>query len=628
MSVLPSICWQPSLGAWPKGHAIHFGVWAPQKKTVEVLLEKPGQSSQLHPLEKTPEGLFVGEIPSAQVGDLYRYRLDGGPAYPDPASRFQPQGVHGPSQIIDPAAFSWSDASWRGIPLEDLVIYELHVGTFTPAGTFDGVTERLAHLVELGITAIELMPLADFPGERNWGYDGVALYAPARCYGSSESLRRLVDTAHRLGLAVLIDVVYNHLGPDGNYLGCYSPYYVSERHKTGWGGALNFDGDQSGPVRDFFIQNALHWIHAYHFDGLRLDATHAIYDESSRPFLAELVARVHASTPDRIVHVMAEDNRNLVSLLKPFTEGGMGLTAVWSDDFHHQLRRFLAGDKEGYFADFTDDLSNIVTTLTQGWFYQGQYAPFFKGPRGTRTEETPLERFVFFIQNHDQTGNRAWGERLHHQITPAAYRAASALLLCAPETPLLFMGQEWAASTPFLYFTDHEEKLGQAVSQGRKAEFESFSTFKASKEIPDPQNLDTFLKSRLIWSEKMDEPHESVWLFYQALLKWRREELKPNPKTEEFAVTTLGPAALLLKRFSRTGQLLLILLQMKGAGAVDLTGHPYLDSKRFQEWDWVLSSEEASFCTDPMPPIIHLAGPAPVVEFARPGVVILREHTK
>jgi maltooligosyltrehalose trehalohydrolase len=623
------MAWQTTLGAWPDGERIRFRVWAPEKRSVEVLLTGPGRQ-EIPPfaLERQTDGTFSGRHPDARAGDQYKYRLDGGEAFPDPASRYQPHGVHGPSQIIDPRSFRWTDGAWRGIPRDQLIIYELHVGTFTPEGTFKSLMQRLPHFIDLGVSAIELMPPADFAGDRNWGYDGVDLFAPARCYGTPDDLRALVNAAHGLGLAVLVDAVYNHLGPEGNYTGAFSPFYVTSRHKTGWGDALNFDGEHAEAVREFFIQNALHWIHEYHFDGLRLDATHAIIDDSPRHFLAELSERVLQSAGARQVHVIAEDNRNLISLVQPRDAGGMGLSAVWSDDFHHQVRRMLAGDSDGYFVDFKDSASDLATTVSQGWLYTGQDSPFFKAPHGTPTDGVPLDRFVVFLQNHDQIGNRALGDRLHHTVDMAAYRAVSVLLMCLPEIPLLFMGQEWAASSPFQYFTDHPPELGKLVTEGRKREFESFSAFSQGDEIPDPQSPETFRRSRLVWDEKLKEPHESIWLLYQALLKFRKEDLRPAGSADDFAAIALEDrSALVIRRASRSGALLLAVIQLKGGGKIDLSQHAFLAEHRDRDWELVMSSEDRAFCpADRQPPVVHVSGPAPVIEFSRPGAVLLRER--
>ncbi len=619
--------WQPSLGAWPEEAGAHFRVWVPAARTVEVVLDGLGKSGD-HSLQKATNGTWSALVPGVRAGSRYRFRVDGKGPYPDPASRFQPEGVHGPSEVVDPHSFRWSDSACRGIGLDELVIYELHVGTFSSAGTFAGVLERLEKLAELGVTALELMPVADFPGRRNWGYDGVSLFAPARCYGKPHDLRRLVDAAHQRGLAVLLDVVYNHLGPDGNYLGAFSPFYFSERHPTAWGAGLNFDGEHSAAVRSFFIENALHWIHEYHLDGLRLDATHAIVDDGPRHFLAELAARVHESAAGRQVLLIAEDHRNLATLVQPAADGGWGLDAVWADDFHHQVRRLLAGDHEGYYQDFAGTTADLAATLRQGWFYRGQRSAHWNKPRGTDPHGIPPRRFVYCLQNHDQVGNRALGDRLHHQIDLAAYRAATVLLLCAPATPLLFMGQEWAASTPFLFFTDHSPELGKRVTQGRREEFKSFSTFSdpaARRKIPDPQAHTTFLASKLIWEERDQEPHASIRRLYQALLHLRRTEpaLRASDR-QSFQVTAPNESALVLLREACSTPALLVILQFGQAGTVDLRNHAPSLSLNGRRWHTVLTTEDAPFSPDSRPPDLDLAGSAPVVRFHRPGALILR----
>lgn len=616
--------WQPTLGARPQANGTHFRVWAPNARRLEVVLE--GKRTGQVPLAKDTDGFFSGLLPDVRPGDLYRYRIDNAGPFPDPVSRFQPQGVHGPSEVIDPNPFAWTDASWGGVSLDNLVVYELHVGTFTPAGTFDGVRERLPYLAELGVTAIELMPLADFPGQRNWGYDGVDLFAPARCYGRPDDFRRLVDETHRHGLAVHLDVVYNHLGPDGNYLACYSPYYFSAKHHTAWGAAVNLDGPQSPPVRSFFIENALHWIHEYHIDGLRLDATHAMVDDGPRHFLAELVETVHAEA-NRPILLIAEDHRNLNTMLQPLGKGGWGLDGVWADDFHHEMRRFLAGDHEGYYRDYRGTVADLADTIRQGWFYTGQMSVNRQEKRGTDPTGIPPRRFVHCLQNHDQIGNRALGERLHQQIAPADYRAAVTLLLTAPSTPLLFMGQEWAAGTPFQFFTDHHPKLGKKVTEGRRREFSHFSAFsdpQAQQRIPDPQAAATFESSRLNWSERDQEAHAAVHRLYQALLKLRRDEpALRGAAADRFRVAALGDLTLLLERSTAAGPTLLMVLQCKRGGSIDLSKHPMRTPHAGRRWDVLLSTEELRFCGDPRPPQIDAA--IPRIDFQRPGAVILRE---
>lgn len=621
--------WEPSLGARVKKNGVCFRVWAPLAETVDVVIE---EAKEVYPMARDEKGYYRCEVQGVGVGAgaRYRYRMNRDRSYPDPASRFQPEGVHGPSQVVDPNAFRWSDRHWRGIRIEDLILYELHVGTFTPAGTFKGLEEKLPALADLGVTAIELMPVADFAGNRNWGYDGVDLFAPSRAYGRPDDLRRCIDTAHRLEIAVFLDVVYNHLGPEGAYLRAFSPFYFTDRRRTPWGEGINLDGEQSGPVRDFFIENALHWIHEYHIDGLRLDATHAMIDDSRPSFLAELTRRARASVSGRDVMIIAEDDRNLARLVKTGEEGD-GLDAVWSDDFHHQIRRLLAGDHEGYFRDFSGSIGDLAVTVRQGWFFSGQHSEYFKKTRGTDPSGIPFNKFVFFIQNHDQIGNRAMGERLNHQIDLAAYRAAAVLLICAPETPLLFMGQEWAASAPFLYFTDHPPELGRLVTEGRRNEFIHFSAFSdpdALKRIPDPQDPATFAASRLLWPEREAAPHAATLRLYRALLALRRSDpALRSVAPEDVTVAAIGEGTLLLERRAAGSPPLLVIVQLKDAGIVDLRAQPDLESAPGSRWEKVLTTEEESFSLDPSQPRIDLSAPAPIIQFARPGAVILREKS-
>ncbi|MDR7483129.1 MAG: malto-oligosyltrehalose trehalohydrolase [Armatimonadota bacterium] len=502
-------------GAHPVPGGVRFAVWAPAATRVEVILEPDGDA---HPLHRRG-GWFEGVVAGVAPGALYRYRLDGGSTYPDPASRFQPHGVHGPSEVIEPGAYRWADGGWQGVAQERLVFYELHVGAFSPEGTFAGLRRRLPYLRDLGVTAVELMPVADFPGRWNWGYDGAALFAPAAAYGRPDDLRALVDEAHRLGLAVFLDVVCNHLGPDGAYAPAFDPRFFSRTHRTPWGPAINFDGEGADGVRAFFIDSALHWLAEYHLDGLRLDATHAIVDESPTHFLLEL-RRAVAALPGPRRYLIAEDHRNLARLVRPAQDGGYELDGVWSDDYHHQVRRLLAGDTDGYFADFAPSWRDLATIVRQGWLFTGQYSSYFGAPRGTSPDGVPLCRFVHFLQNHDQVGNRPQGERLTATVAPAVYRAASALLLLGPALPLLFMGQEWAASTPFCFFTDHAPPLGELVREGRRREFRRFAGFAGA--IPDPQDPQTFARSRLDWTEPARAPHRRVLQLYRDLLALRQ----------------------------------------------------------------------------------------------------------
>jgi maltooligosyltrehalose trehalohydrolase len=503
---------------------VQFTVWAPKVQQVEVEVHWEGKSVT-HTLTRDEHGLHQSKVPGISSGARYRYRLDNSDAYPDPASRFQPEGVHGPSEVIDPADFTWTDGDWPGLTMDGLVIYEIHVGTYTPEGTFSALIPQLPELKRLGVTAIEVMPVADFPGSRNWGYDGVDLFAPSRAYGRPDDLRQLVDAAHGIGLGVILDVVYNHFGPDGNYLRLFSDDFFTDRHQTPWGEAINYDGPNSHWVREFIVANAIHWIREYHFDGFRLDATDTIADDSPTHILAELSDRVRAAT-DRKIVLIAEEARNDVETVKPRAHGGRGIDAVWADDFHHELRVYLTGARENYYADYLGSMEEIARAIEQGFLYQGQKSPSTGNPRGSKVTEEPASAFVFCIQNHDQVGNRPFGERLNHEIDASRYAVASTLLLFSPETPLLFMGQEFAASTPFLYFTDHNEALGRLVTEGRRGEFIGFRAFADEdlrESIPDPQAESTFFSSKLKLAER--RTNAGIYALYRALLELRRDDV-------------------------------------------------------------------------------------------------------
>jgi maltooligosyltrehalose trehalohydrolase len=610
--------WEPSLGAWPEQDGVRFSVWAPEEPRIEVEWTEPGGERRLYTLDRHADGKHGGFVPNLPVGTRYRYRLSGDRHLPDPASRFQPEGVHGPSEVIDAGAFIWNDAHWAGIPRTELILYELHVGTFSDAGTFAGIEKHLDYLAHLGVTAIELMPIAEFAGRWNWGYDGVDLFAPSHNYGRPDDLRRLVDAAHRRGLAVVLDVVYNHLGPDGAYLSAFSPYYFTDRHHTPWGAAVNLDAEYHEPVREFFIQNALHWIHEYHIDGLRLDATHELQDDSGRHFLEELADAVHSAVPRHVV-VIAEDDRNLASIGRESTEGGYGVDAIWADDFHHHLRRRIAGDHEGYFRSYTGATADIARTIQSGWFFTGQVAEQTGKPRGTDPSPLGLEQFVFCIQNHDQIGNRPYGDRLLATSGAAAYRAASALLLCAPQTPLLFMGQEWGATTPFLFFTDHDEALGRGVTEGRRAEFSSFSAFRdpATREsIPDPQSPRSFEASRLKWSEMIEDDRQRMLRLYRALLAHRRTSasMRTCDRRTVTAVALDDATVAVWRQAAGSVQTVLVARLSADGGTVRLPG----------QWTKVLSTEDAGFALDGHPPVMAGDQGGVVLSFSRPSAILLR----
>ncbi|MGE3191709.1 MAG: malto-oligosyltrehalose trehalohydrolase [Vicinamibacterales bacterium] len=610
--------WRPRFGAIPGPDGVTVRVWAPAARTVDVV----GEDGRRTPLTPEADGTFAGPVATLAVGTRYRVSVDGGDPVPDPASRCQPDGVHGPSQVVDATTFAWTTCDWVGRALSDLVIYELHVGTFTPEGTFAAAAARLPWLAELGVTAIELMPVAASPGARNWGYDGAALFAPSPDYGQPDDLRRFVDEAHAQGLAVIVDVVYNHFGPDGAYAAALSAQFFSERHRSPWGAGINLDGPGSAAVRAFFIENALHWVMEYCVDGLRLDATHAMVDDGPEHFLAELTRRVRETAGERRVLVIAEDHRNLRTIVDTTAAGGWGLDAVWADDFHHVARRLTAGDTEGYYEDFAGTTDELAETVARGWLYTGGLAPHFGGPRGTDPAGLPLAAFVVCIQNHDQVGNRALGERLNHQVDPAVYRALSLFFLLVPETPLLFMGQEWAAGTPFQYFTDHGEPLGSQVREGRRNEFRHFRAFAdpARRDaIPDPQSPATFERSRLDWKEVERDPHAGVLALYRDGL-WLRHLLQAEGPSGTFGterVRPIGAEAVVMRRRRRTGGDLLVVTRFATAGAVAVPiagGGP---------WRVRASSEAPHVVRDPMPPRLADAEGRLVVGFERPGTVVL-----
>ncbi len=614
-----------SPGALFEGHATRFRVWAPRSERVEVVAWGSEAPEHSFVLKRSADGTFSGSSTDFQPGDRYGYRLDGEGPYPDPASRFQPECVRGPSEIVDPSAFAWSDESWSGIARDDLILYELHVGTFSPEGTFAGVGDRLPELARLGVTAIELMPVGDFPGRWNWGYDGVSLFAPARCYGRPDDLRRLVDRAHSLGMAVLLDVVYNHFGPDGCSLMRFSPSYLSEDHRTPWGPSVNLDGTDSEMVRAFFIENALHWIREYHVDGLRLDATHAMIDESPRHFLAELSATIREQPTTRPIHLIAEDHRNLARMLHPEPDGGWGLDGLWSDDFHHQLRRLLTGDDDGVYRDFAGTTADLATTIERGWFYTGQFSIHRGKPRGSDPSGLSLRSLVFCIQNHDRIGNRAMGDRLNHRVDPATYRAASALLLLAAETPLLFMGQEWAATSPFLYFTDHEPELGRRVREGRLRDFQSYRAFQepgAADRIPDPQAESTFLASRLDWSEIDHKPHRQTWKLYRDGIALRRSE----PVFRAFDRSTFRAVApdedSIVMRYADGRDLVIVACRLRGSGPV-IVPDSLIGEARDVGPEVLWTTEEDGYTSDPCPAEVERRADCRTVRFARPGALVL-----
>jgi maltooligosyltrehalose trehalohydrolase len=526
-------------------------VWAPRADTVDVHITDP--RDRVIAMAPQGKGYFHAVVEDTAPDALYLYRLNGLAERPDPASRLQPQGVHGPSQVVD-TQFRWDDGGWRGLPLQEHVLYELHVGTFSPQGTFDAVIPRLEELRRMGITAIELMPVAQFPGTRNWGYDGVYPYAVQNSYGGPAGLQRLVNACHQNGLAVVLDVVYNHLGPEGNYLGAFGPYFT-DQYVTPWGEAINFDGKHSDEVRRYFIENAVRWVSEFHIDALRLDAIHAIVDPSPRPFLEELGCAVHAAAEPlgRKVHVIPESDRNDARLVRARAQGGYGLDAVWNDDFHHTLHVLLTGERSGYYQDF-HGTGELARAYRNGFVYSGQYSAYRMRRHGNSSGGVAAKRFVVFSQNHDQVGNRRLGERLSQLVDFEGLKQAAGAVILSPFLPLLFMGEEYAEPAPFQYFVSHTDAaLVEAVRQGRRQEFAGFFW---QGEIPDPQDEATFLCSRIHWELRLEGRHRVLRDFYAELLRLRRDipALARLERRALEATDLAGGKALLLRRGNKESE--------------------------------------------------------------------------
>jgi maltooligosyltrehalose trehalohydrolase len=519
-----------------------FVLWAPAAASVDLVLD-----NGTIPMSRQENGAFVLTT-EAGAGARYRFRVDGGEDVPDPASRSQPDDVHGASEVVDPGSFVWQDDHWEGRSWEEVVLYELHVGVFTPVGTFAGVKEKLDYLVELGVTAIELMPLSEFPGRRNWGYDGVLPFAPESAYGTPEDLKDLIQTSHDKGLMVFLDVVYNHFGPEGNYLSLYAPGFFTDRHETPWGAAINFDGDGSDLVREYFVHNAMYWLEEYNIDGLRLDAVHAINDSSERHFLTELAERLRGG-PGRHVHLVLENDAKEAGYLRgPYD-------AQWNDDLHHALHVVLTGENAGYYADYADEpVTNLGKALAEGLVFQEE-----------PDADLPPVVFVSFVQNHDQVGNRALGDRIGQLAPPRAVRAAAELYLLAPQTPMLFMGEEWNAGSPFPFFCDFGHDLASLVAEGRRGEFAGFFDQEDADGIPDPGAEETFYKGKLDWASVDESEHAEHLELYRGLLALRREEILPrlgDIPGGESAYQTVGERGLKLRWVLGDGSVLTLLANL------------------------------------------------------------------
>ena len=549
----------------------HARVWAPRCRTVDVLLDRGGgRDASPVRLARDADGFHSGELTGVAAGDRYWFRLDDDRNRPDPVSRWQPDGPHGPSAIVDPTTFAWTDQAWAGVKRDGQVLYELHVGTFTPEGTWASAADRLLDLADVGITIIEMMPVADFPGRWGWGYDGVNLYAPTHLYGTPDDLRRFVDRAHTAGLGVILDVVYNHLGPDGNYLGDFSLDYVTDHYKNDWGSSLNFEGPR--PARDFFVENAAYWIDEYHVDGLRLDATQDIHDASTEFVVAELTRRARAAAGSRGIYVVAENEPQAPVFVRDPSQGGYGVDALLNDDFHHCALVALTGRREAYYTDYTGSPQELVSSVKYGYLYQGQWYSWQNQARGGSALDLPSAAFVHFLENHDQVANSSFGKRAHQLTSPGRWRALTALTLLGPATPLLFQGEEFAASTPFLFFADHGGDLREAIREGRRQflqQFPSLQDPKAAGVLPLPDDPDTFTSCKLDWRER--GLHHEALALHRDLLRLRKSDAVIGaPGRIDGAV--LGTNAFVIRYHvgERDGRLLLINL---GAD-LDLTPLP------------------------------------------------------
>lgn len=577
------------------GGGVHFRVWAPARKRVEVVLEEgPGAPAAIS-LEADSAGYYSGIAPRASAGTLYRYRLDGEGCAPDPASRFQPDGPHGWSQVVDPSRFQWTDSQWKGVSIEGQVIYEMHTGTFTREGTWEAARRELPELASAGITVLELMPVADFPGRFGWGYDGVCLFAPTRLYGGPDDFRRFVDTAHSLGLGVILDVVYNHLGPDGNFLKHFSPDYFTGKYENEWGEALNFDGDHSAPVREFFLENAAYWVREYHLDGLRLDATQQIFDESPEHIIKAVVDATRQAAGARGVIVVGENECQNAKLARRPDKGGYGLDGLWNDDLHHSAMVALTGRNEAYYTDYKGTPQEFISAVKYGYLYQGQRYKWQKKRRGTPSLDLRPPQFVSYIQNHDQVANSARGERIHQLTSAGRYKAMTALLLLGPGTPMLFQGQEFAASAPFHYFADHKPDLAQAVQQGRVeflSQFRSLALPEMQACFPDPSNPATFEDSKLDFADRVRNAR--YYNLHKDLLRLRRQDPVFRAQAAVDGAV-LAPEAFLLRFFGEDGDDRLLLVNLGPDLHLDPAPEPLLAPPEEARWTVLWSSEDPRY---------------------------------
>jgi maltooligosyltrehalose trehalohydrolase len=597
------------IGAEVSADGVHFRVWAPRRKHVDVVVIRvsDGESSaeQSRPLQREASGHFSGFAAKVKAGDLYRFRLDGGALFPDPASRFQPRGPHGPSQVVDAERFEWTDSLWLGVALEGQVIYEMHPGTFTREGTWEAARRELPELAAVGITVLEIMPVADFPGRFGWGYDGVGWFAPVAIYGGPGDFRRFVDDAHRVGIGVILDVVYNHIGPDGNYLHEFSHDYFSARHENEWGEALNFDGENSTGLRELVTTNAAYWAQEYHLDGLRLDATQQIFDSSPEHIIAALARSMRIAARGRKVFLVAENESQLPMLARAQERGGYGLDGLWNDDYHHTARVALTGRKEAYYSDYSGKPQELISAVKYGYLYQGQRYRWQAKRRGAPAWDMEPWQFVTYLDNHDQIANSGQGERMHQLTSPGRLRAITALLLLGPGTPMLFQGQEFAASSPFFFFADHTGELTKLVREGRiqfLAQFPSLAQVNMRPHFADPGDPATFERCKLDFTER--EKHAPIYRLHKDLLRLRREDGVFGAQRARVEGAVLAEEAFVLRFFgAQAGGDRLLLVNLGADLNLASAPEPLLAPPEGKLWELLLSTEDPLYGGSGTPPL-------------------------
>ncbi len=580
------------VGAECSAQGVHFRVWAPKRGSCAVSIDGVPEPA---PLVREPSGHFSGLVPQARAGSSYRFLLDGESAFPDPTSRFQPEGPHGPSEVIDSSAFRWSDAAWPGVSLQGQIIYEMHVGTFTPEGTWQAARRELAELRDVGITAVEIMPVADFPGAFGWGYDGVGWFAPVAIYGRPDDFRAFVDEAHRLGIGVILDVVYNHVGPDGNYLSRFSDDYFTQRYENEWGEAVNFDGENSQGMRELVVSNAAYWAAEYHLDGLRLDATQQIFDDSAKNIMQELAESMRAAAGGRKVFLVAENEAQQPKLALPPAQGGYGLDGLWNDDFHHAACVAVTGRREAYYTDYAGAPQELISAVKYGYLFQGQRYKWQSKRRGAPAWGLEPWRFVTCIENHDQIANSASGQRLSRVISPGRLRAITAFLLLAPGTPMLFQGQEFASSRPFHFFADHQNPLRRLVHEGRiqfLSQFPGLAQPEMRASHFDPGCRETFEQCKLDFSER--ETNAGIYRLHKDLLRLRREDavFSASPRVDG---AVLGAEAFVLRFFGEDAADRLLLVNLGAALHLDVAPEPLLAPPEGDLWATLWHSEDPQY---------------------------------